>query len=166
MGAGQGFKLISYTDQVVDVDGFHHALRSLHGIPIATVATAYDTADVCAFILVFNEALYFGQAMETSHISPQQFCDNGTSDPLPKHIHPILYTEFMMRQLTLPFHSPFMAASQCISLSAFPRNWNSNLAIDLNLPALRLNGNLTRKNTIFAQKCWEMHKLSARGISV
>ena len=89
--AGQGFKLISYTYQVADVGGCHSDLGSLCGIPIATVATAYDTDNDGTIILVFHEALYFGQAMETSPISPQQVCDNGIQcDPLSKQYSPHL----------------------------------------------------------------------------
>ena len=83
--AGQGFALIHHTGRIADVSGFHSNLGAITGVPIAQVATAYDTAEHETFILVFNEALYFGQTMETSLIPPQQVCDNGlVCDPLPR----------------------------------------------------------------------------------
>ena len=85
MCAGQGFALIHQSGRIADVSGFRSDLGAITGVPIAQVATAYDTADQETLILVFNEALYFGKTMETSLIPPQQVCDNGLlCDPLPR----------------------------------------------------------------------------------
>ena len=94
--AGQAFVPITRTGRIVDVGGFHSELGTLQGIPIARVATAYDSSDGETFILAANEALYFGKQMENSLFPPQQICDNGLRcDPIPrqysKHsIHGIL----------------------------------------------------------------------------
>ena len=51
MGAGQGFALIHQTGLIADVSGFHGDLGATIGVPIAQVATAYDTADQETLIL-------------------------------------------------------------------------------------------------------------------
>jgi hypothetical protein len=85
---GQDFALIHQTSCIADVSGFHSDLGAITGVPIAQVATAYDTAEQETLILVFNKALYFGKTItETSLIPPlQQVCDNGLlCNPLPCH---------------------------------------------------------------------------------
>ena len=67
---GQGFALIHQTSCIADVSGFHSDLGAITGVPIAQVATVYDSADQETLILVFNEALYFGKTTETSLIPP------------------------------------------------------------------------------------------------
>ena len=50
-------------------------------IPIATVATAYDCPDFCqVFILIFNEALYFGKGMAHTLLCPNQLRAYRVSD--------------------------------------------------------------------------------------
>ncbi len=68
--AGQAFIPITHTGRIVDVGGFHSKLGTLKGIPIACVATAYDSSDGETFILASNEALYFGKQMEHSLFPP------------------------------------------------------------------------------------------------
>ena len=66
----RGFALIHQTGRIADVSGFHSDLGAITGVPIAQVATVYDSADQETLILVFNEALYFGKTTETSLIPP------------------------------------------------------------------------------------------------
>jgi hypothetical protein len=54
-------RILEFHGQVADVSGFSNAMQSLHDIPIVKDAVAYDdheTGEV--IVLVFNQALYFG----------------------------------------------------------------------------------------------------------
>ena len=105
--AGQGFALIHHTGRIANVSGFHSDIGAITGIPIAQIATAYDTAEHETFILVFNEAFYFEKTMVTSLIPPQQVCDNGlVCDPLLpcQHSHHLIHgMEDPSSGLRIPF---------------------------------------------------------------
>ena len=70
--AGKNFRALSYTGQTCDVKGFHDSFESLGNIPIARVATAFVAESGQVYILIINEALYFGQSMDHSLINPNQ----------------------------------------------------------------------------------------------
>ena len=57
--AGVNCRPLAYTGQVCDVSGFHNDLQALPNVPVATVATGYQTPDGEIFVLVMHEALYF-----------------------------------------------------------------------------------------------------------
>ena len=70
--AGSNFRLLSTTGQLCDVSGFHSDFESIKDVPIATVATAFQAESGTIYILIVNEALYFGPSMGHSLINPNQ----------------------------------------------------------------------------------------------
>ena len=64
--------MLSSTGQTCDVKGFHDNFEVIKDVPIARVATAYKDSDGMTYILIINEALYFGQEMDHSLINPNQ----------------------------------------------------------------------------------------------
>ena len=49
------------------VSGFHSDMEPIRNVPVATVATSYDDPNTQeTYILVFYEALFFGDTMEHS----------------------------------------------------------------------------------------------------
>ena len=70
--AGINFRMLSSTGQTCDVKGFHDDFDTIKDVPIARVATAYKDSDGRTWILIINEALYFGQNMDHSLINPNQ----------------------------------------------------------------------------------------------
>ena len=57
----------------VNVYGFSDDYKPIKGIPIGTCATAYDCPDSGrVYILLFGQALYFGDRMKASLICPNQ----------------------------------------------------------------------------------------------
>jgi hypothetical protein len=71
---GCGFIPIAEVDQVCNVSGFHPSMPVMKDIPICTCATAYDHLNGETFILEFGQALWFGDSMEHSLMSPNQVC--------------------------------------------------------------------------------------------
>jgi hypothetical protein len=69
---GKGFIPMSEVDQVCDVLGFHLDMTPIKDVPVRTCATAFDHTDGETIILVFGQALYFGDSMEHSLLSPNQ----------------------------------------------------------------------------------------------
>ena len=51
---------------------FHNDFDAIKDTPIARVATAYQDEDGAIYILIINEALYFGSSMDHSLINPNQ----------------------------------------------------------------------------------------------
>jgi len=67
-----------YTDCAVSVSPFIGEYQPLSDVPIASVATAWDHPETGeTYILVLNEALYFGDRMNHSLICPNQLRDFG-----------------------------------------------------------------------------------------
>ena len=76
--AGDNCVVLEPTGRTVSVSPFSDEYDSIDDIPIATVATAYDcptTGQV--YVLVFNEALYFGSRMDHTLLCPNQLRDYG-----------------------------------------------------------------------------------------
>ena len=70
---GNNFRPIEYTGQSCDVKGFHETLDTMKDIPVANCATAWrHPASGRVYILIVNEALYFGSSMDHSLINPNQ----------------------------------------------------------------------------------------------
>ncbi len=83
---GRGWRVQSYTGQVVDVNGFHDSFETIKNVPIATCYASYDHPDGNTYIIVVNEALFFGDSMEHSLLPPAQVWNNGlVCDITPKH---------------------------------------------------------------------------------
>ena len=105
--AGATFVPLEFTGKECDVGGFHDTMKPIRNVPIATCATAYDHPEKQeTLILVFHETLYFGSAMEHSHLNPNQIRANGLAvDSCPRQydkssLHAIVHPQ---EDLTLPF---------------------------------------------------------------
>ena len=75
--AGKNCVVLEYTNNVVDVFGFHQSLGALKAIPIATVATLAHDSNGTEVILVMHEALYFGEKMRHTLLSVNQVRAHG-----------------------------------------------------------------------------------------
>ena len=75
--AGSNCVVLEYTGRRADVEAYSPDYPS-KSVPIATVATAYDCPSSGAtFVLINNEALYFGDSLHFTLLSPNQLRDNG-----------------------------------------------------------------------------------------
>lgn len=75
---GSNCVVIETTGRNVSVLPYNDEYESIDNIPIATIATAYDCPlSGQVYILVFNEALYFGERMKHTLLCPNQMRDNG-----------------------------------------------------------------------------------------
>ena len=84
---GQNFIPLHYTNCTADVYPYNDSYAPIENVPIVTGATAVDHPDGNTYILVFNEALYYGKKMKHSLINPNQvrysgldFYDNPARD--------------------------------------------------------------------------------------
>ena len=83
---GKGWKVLYYTGQVVNVSSFHDSFEEIKDVPIAACYTTYDHPEGHTYVLIANEALFFGDTMEHSLIPPAQIWNNGLlCDITPKH---------------------------------------------------------------------------------
>ena len=74
--AGSNCVVLEYTGRTAEVEAYSPDYPS-KTIPIATVATAYDCPSSGAtFVLIINEALYFGDSLHFTLLSPNQLRDN------------------------------------------------------------------------------------------
>jgi hypothetical protein len=99
-------RILEFHGQVVEVSGFSNAMHPLQDIPIVKGAVAYDdheTGEV--IVLVFNQALYFGDKLSHILLNPNQMrTSNIKVDNIPKHLstkstHSIMVEE---ENLTIP----------------------------------------------------------------
>ncbi len=83
---GKGWVVDSYTGIQADVGGFHDSMETVKNVPVATCLSAFDHSGGHTYILVANEALFFGETMEHSLIPPAQVWNNNlVCDIVPKH---------------------------------------------------------------------------------
>ena len=74
---GQNFIIISYTSRTADVYPYDTSYKPIQNIPIVSGATAWTNADDhITYILVINEALYYGNKLNHSLINPNQIRAN------------------------------------------------------------------------------------------
>ena len=74
--AGGNCVVLEYTGQNASVEVYSPDYPS-KTIPIAKLATAYDCPTSCAtFILIINQAFFFGESLNFSLLSPNQLRDN------------------------------------------------------------------------------------------
>ena len=104
--AGSNCVVLEYTGRTAEVEAYSPDYPSKR-IPIATVATAYDCPNTGAvFILIINEALYFGSSLNFSLLSPNQLRDNDLCVD-ERHRHHAQDSIFGIHvpsdQLTIPF---------------------------------------------------------------
>ena len=70
---GKNFVVLQATFRTADVFAYDTSIKPIENVPIVSAATAYDdpvTGDTV--ILVFNEALYYGNRLDHSLINPNQ----------------------------------------------------------------------------------------------
>lgn len=75
--AGNNCVVLELTGKTVSVTPFSEEYSAIKDVPVASVATAYDdpkTGQV--YILVFHEALYFGERMNHTLLCPNQLRDH------------------------------------------------------------------------------------------
>lgn len=71
--AGINCRPIISNGQTCEVKGFHSSFDAISNVPVSTVATAWTNPQTGAtYVLIFNEALYFGEQMDHSLINPNQ----------------------------------------------------------------------------------------------
>jgi hypothetical protein len=76
--AGANTVPLYFTDETVSVAPFIGEYKSLQDVPIASVATAWDSPiDGSTVVLVINEALYFGDRMPHTLLCPNQLRSHG-----------------------------------------------------------------------------------------
>ena len=70
---GSNFALLQSTSRTADVYGYSKDIKPIQNVPIVTGVTAYDCPDTnVTHLLIFNEALYYGSALDHSLINPNQ----------------------------------------------------------------------------------------------
>jgi hypothetical protein len=76
--AGDNTRVVSFTGEQVNVAPFSEAYDALKDIPIATVATVWECPKTMeGFLLIINEALYFGKKLKVSLLCPNQLRNHG-----------------------------------------------------------------------------------------
>jgi len=76
--AGSNTAPLWFSDDKVSVSPFIGEYATLQDIPIASIATAWDSlVDGSTILLVINEALYFGDRLGHSLLCPNQLLDFG-----------------------------------------------------------------------------------------
>ena len=77
--AGSNCVVLQYTGQECDVSPFSDDFKPVKGVPIAHVATAWQSpVSGQTYILVFNEALWMGTTMDHTLLNPNQLRHYGT----------------------------------------------------------------------------------------
>ena len=87
--AGSNFTCLSTTGLTCNVYGFHQSFNLIPEVPVTTVATAWDDLQTgLTYILIINQALFFGTQMDHSLINPNQIRVAGYSvcdDPFDRY---------------------------------------------------------------------------------
>jgi hypothetical protein len=80
--------ILEYTGQEAEVSGFSPSLQTLENISIVKAAVAYDDPQTGeTFIIIINQALYFGEHLPHILLNPNQLRAHGTIvDDAPKHL--------------------------------------------------------------------------------
>ena len=77
-GVNDTARVLSYTGKVVQVSAYSPTVKKLENTPTVLAALAYDDALTGeTFIIIINQALYFGQHLENILLNPNQFRVNG-----------------------------------------------------------------------------------------
>ena len=76
--AGHGFVMYEKPTRYVDVRPYSEEYKPIKNIPITTVATVWtDVPNAKQYLLLFHEALFFGDRLQQSLICPNQLRANG-----------------------------------------------------------------------------------------
>jgi hypothetical protein len=104
--AGANCTVLEYTGRFATVEAYSPDYPSKE-IPIATVATTYDCpSSAASYVLILNEALYFGESLSFSLLSPNQLRDNDihVDERHPTHAPDSIFGIFIpMLSLNIPF---------------------------------------------------------------
>ena len=74
---GHNFTVLSYTNRTADVYPYNDSYKPKTSITIVTGATMYHHTDGTSYILVINEALFYGKKLRHSLINPNQVRHHG-----------------------------------------------------------------------------------------
>ena len=70
---GRNFKVLEYTRRTADVYAYDKSIKPIENVPIVSGATAWDDPiSGQTYIIVINEALYYGTMLDHSLINPNQ----------------------------------------------------------------------------------------------
>ena len=70
---GKNYIILKNTSRTADVYAYDTSIKPLEGVPIVSGATAYDDLGTnTTYILIINEALYYGNKLDQSLINPNQ----------------------------------------------------------------------------------------------
>lgn len=69
---GKNFIVLHFTNRTADVYPYDESYTPITNVPIVTGATAIDLEDGLSYILIVNEALYYGMKLDHSLINPNQ----------------------------------------------------------------------------------------------
>jgi len=86
--AGKDFIVLEDANTTCEVHQYHPKYKPVTNVPVVKAATAYDYNGT-TYILILNQALYFGDDMPKSLLNPNQIRLNGvTVDDCPTHSSP------------------------------------------------------------------------------
>ena len=111
---GEKFRPIALTGMTCKVHGFHESFETVPNVPVAQVAIAFVHPTMHeTFILIINEALYFGSTKNHSLINPNQirlYSISVSDDPYDKSRpfgidHEYIYIPFQTKGSTVYFDS-------------------------------------------------------------
>ena len=70
---GANFSILAYTRRTADVYAYDKAIAPIEGVPIVSGATAWtDPGTNQTYILIINEALFYGTKLDHSLLNPNQ----------------------------------------------------------------------------------------------
>ena len=70
---GNNFIVLQYTERTADVYPYDSSYSPLLNVPIGTGATAQDDPDTgITWLIIINEALFYGQEVDHSLLNPNQ----------------------------------------------------------------------------------------------
>jgi hypothetical protein len=100
---GRNFVVLNSTYRTADVYAYDTSIKPIENVPIVSGATAYDDATTgTTYILVFNEALYYGEKLDHTLINPNQVRSYG----IPFWDNPFDPTRSLSIDVNDDFHIP------------------------------------------------------------
>lgn len=124
---GNNCILLETTGRTVSVSPFSEEYDAIKDIPIATIATAYECpSSGQVYILIFNEALYFGHRMTHSLLCPNQLRSHG----IQVDDTPVQYNESSTHSLYIPDHDLRIPLSLDGIISGFETRQPTNVELD------------------------------------
>ena len=67
--SGKNWRLLSTTGQLCDIKVFHNSYKAITNVPVGLYATSVVYDDGTVYIIILNEALFFGNYMDHSLIN-------------------------------------------------------------------------------------------------